>query len=325
MSKLLDLANLRNFLKTQVKDGVSESLLEQSKARVAPNRHGDLPAWLKLLSALPDVAAEQTVLGEAVVGVGKAGELDDGDAQAVRGALEGLRPWRKGPFDVFGTPIDSEWRSNLKWDRLAEHIDFEKKRVLDVGAGNGYHCFRAAGAGARMALGIDPTLLYVAQFTAIKRFLPKLPVALLPLALEELPAALTNFDIVLSMGVLYHRRSPLDHLMHLKRHLKLGGQVVVETIVVDGPEGFALVPSERYAAMPNVWFIPAAETVCQWLLRAGFKRPSIVDISPTTEDEQRTTEWMPSKSLKDFLDPSDPSKTLEGYPAPKRAVVIASR
>lgn len=324
MPSLLELAHLRNFLKTQVKDGISESLLEQSQTRVAPNRHGDLPGWLKLIGALPDVSAEHIGLGGSAVTVGEGGALEDGQ-QALKDALEGLRPWRKGPFNVFGTEIDAEWRSDMKWDRLAEHLDFEKKRVLDVGAGNGYHCFRAAGAGARMALGIDPTLLYVAQFTAIKRFLPKLPVALLPLALEELPAALTNFDIVLSMGVLYHRRSPLDHLMHLKRHLKVGGQVVIETIVMDGPPGFSLVPDDRYASMPNVWFIPAAETVCQWLTRVGFKRPSVVNITPTTEQEQRTTEWMPSKSFKDFLDPSDPAKTLEGYPSPKRAVIIASR
>jgi tRNA (mo5U34)-methyltransferase len=30
-------------------------------------------------------------------------------------------------------------------------------------------------------------------------------------------------------------------------------------------------------------------------------------------------------SLKDFLDPNDTSKTIEGYPAPKRGLFIATK
>ena len=57
--------------------------------------------------------------------------------------------------------------------------------------------------------------------------------------------------------------------------------------------------------------------------RVGFKNIKVVDVAPTTIEEQRATEWMDSQSLVDFLDPNDHSKTIEGYPAPLRAVVIA--
>jgi tRNA (mo5U34)-methyltransferase len=49
----------------------------------------------------------------------------------------------------------------------------------------------------------------------------------------------------------------------------------------------------------------------------------MVDISTTSIEEQRSTEWMKFESLKDFLDPEDPSKTVEGHPAPIRAVFVA--
>ena len=57
----------------------------------------------------------------------------------------------------------------------------------------------------------------------------------------------------------------------------------------------------------------------------GFAQVRCVDINITTNDEQRTTEWMTYHSLDDFLDTEDPSKTAEGYPRPKRAVLIAKK
>ncbi len=51
----------------------------------------------------------------------------------------------------------------------------------------------------------------------------------------------------------------------------------------------------------------------------------IADVCVTTTEEQRRTEWMVTESLADFLDPNDRSKTVEGYPAPQRAVLIARK
>jgi tRNA (mo5U34)-methyltransferase len=49
----------------------------------------------------------------------------------------------------------------------------------------------------------------------------------------------------------------------------------------------------------------------------------MVDINTTSIDEQRATDWMTFESLEDFLDPEDHSKTIEGHPAPLRAVFLA--
>lgn len=325
MKSVFDLSKTESLLRKHIKESVATDLRQRSEARLQPQAHGDLQAWAKAIAAMPKLETKDYDLSLDIPRIGKAADLDKEKLAALEAGFRALMPWRKGPFNLFGMEIDAEWRSDKKFNRLAQHVEFEKARVLDVGAGDGYYCLRAAGAGARLALGVDPTTLYVAQFAAISRFIPDVPAVVLPLGLQDLSNNLTNFDLVLSMGVLYHRRSPLDHLMRLKRHLKPGGQVVIETLVVEGKEGYSLVPEDRYAQMGNVWFIPSADTVKRWLQRSGFKSPKVVDISLTTPDEQRTTGWMQAKSLSDFLDPADATKTVEGYPAPRRAIIIAKR
>jgi len=125
------------------------------------------------------------------------------------------------------------------------------------------------------------------------------------------------------MGLLYHRRAPLDHLLQLKSFLKPNGELVLETLVIDGPEGEVLSPRGRYAKMPNVWFIPTIPTLEVWLERMGFENIRVVDVTKTTSEEQRVTSWMSFESLTDFLDPKNQNLTTEGYPAPKRAVILA--
>ena len=84
-----------------------------------------------------------------------------------------------------------------------------------------------------------------------------------------------------------------------------------------------LVPGDRYAQMRNVYFIPSAEALKCWLEKCGFVDVKIADMCVTSLDEQRRTDWMTSESLAEFLDPNDRSKTIEGYPAPLRAVLTA--
>jgi tRNA (mo5U34)-methyltransferase len=74
-----------------------------------------------------------------------------------------------------------------------------------------------------------------------------------------------------------------------------------------------------------VWFLPSNDALIQWLTRVGFVDIKKVDGSITSVEEQRATEWMTNHSLADFLDPNDPSLTVEGYPAPKRTVFIATK
>ncbi|EKG30793.1 tRNA 5-methoxyuridine(34)/uridine 5-oxyacetic acid(34) synthase CmoB [Pseudomonas avellanae] len=284
--------------------------------------HGDLQRWQSALDALPDLQPETVDLtGSFTLET----ECDGETRTVLRKALLGLSPWRKGPFNVFGVHIDTEWRSDWKWSRVSPHLDLKGKRVLDVGCGNGYYQWRMLGAGADSVIGVDPNWLFFCQFQAMQRYLPDLPAWHLPFALEDLPANLEGFDTVFSMGVLYHRKSPIDHLLALKDCLVKGGELVMETLVIPGDVHQVLVPEDRYAQMRNVWFLPSVPALELWMRRAGFTDVRCVDVSHTTVEEQRSTDWMRFQSLGDYLDPSDHSKTVEGLPAPMRAVIVGRK
>ena len=237
--------------------------------------------------------------------------------------LKRYKPWRKGPWRVHGIDIDCEWRSDWKWDRLKHEIDdLHGLRALDVGCGNGYHLFRMLDAGATLAIGIDPTRLFLYQFTLLKTLSGETRAHLLPLRSEHLPP-MSCFEMVFSMGVLHHRRSPMDHLQELRGFLRPGGQLILETLVIDGGETDVLVPPGPYASMSNIWFLPSAHALTRWLSRLNFRDIRIIDITVTSVEEQRCTEWMDFHSLPDFLDPADPTRTVEGLPAPTRAILTA--
>jgi tRNA (mo5U34)-methyltransferase len=283
-----------------------------------------MPEWEETLRRLPEIDPLDIELATEV-SIGDASLMDKGRRLALQATLMGLHPWRKGPYNLFGLPVNTEWRSDWKWDRVAPHLDsLENRLILDVGCGNGYHCWRMLGAGARRVIGIDPSAKFVFQFQAIKNFAGAgLPIDVLPLGIEHMPTQLAAFDTVFSMGILYHRRSPMDHLRELKELLRPGGQLVLETLVIEGPQGMTLVPEGRYAKMPNVWYLPTVDTLLSWMRKNGLKNPRLVDLSTTSIEEQRSTDWMTFESLQDFLDPNDHSKTVEGHPAPIRAVILA--
>ncbi len=287
--------------------------------RLATHRQGDFPRWFDTYRRLPDVAVDSVTFDARAITV--AGTPEPAARHRLRELLLGFHPWRKGPFDLFGVLIDSEWQSWMKWQRLEDHLpDLRGKRVLDIGCGNGYYLMRMAVRRPAVLLGADPGLMQMMQFWAVERY-ARSGACVLPLAMEQLPETMPVFDLVLSMGVFYHRKDPLGHVLGLKKYLAPGGCVVLETLVVAGDETTCLVPPGRYAQMRNVWFLPSVAWLNNLLRRAGFREVACLDESVTTVAEQRQTEWMRFHSLPQFLR-TDGSATVEGLPPPRRAIFL---
>jgi tRNA (mo5U34)-methyltransferase len=302
-------------------DAWIESVCGRAMEKLAQHPHGDLPRWRRALDALPATGPWASLDGPVPRLGGPAP-----DRESLERRLMELHPWRKGPIELGGVTIDTEWRSDWKWQRVAPHIDLAGHRVLDIGSGNGYFGLRMLGAGARVVLGIDPTLVFVMQWLAFRHFGGDLPSYVLPLAVEELPTGRAELDTVFSMGVLYHRKDPQEHLLRIFDLLRKGGHVVLETLVLPpGREKDLLEPPGRYARMRNVWSIPGTDLLLRWVKAAGFSSPRVVDVTPTTTKEQRSTGWMTFESLDKALDPDDSNLTVEGLPAPIRAVLIAGK
>ena len=321
---MIDYSDLLAYLPQSPLQAWAENLPQQIADGLCEKRYGDLSTWKTALAQLPKIKSTHTDFLEKVE-IGASDDCDEGSRMQLRTVLEDLIPWRKGPYWIHGIHLDTEWRSDWKWDRVIPHLAPLKNRlILDVGCGNGYHCWRMLGQGAQRVIGIDPSPRFVVQFHMIKQLAgSNYPIDVLPVGIEELPPKLQTFDTVFSMGVFYHRKSPMDHLRELKEALRPGGQLVLETLVIDGELGEVLVPEDRYAKMNNVWFLPSCETMLSWLRKMGFSNPRVVDVCKTTTEEQRSTHWMKFHSLPEFLHPDNPELTAEGHPAPIRAVFVA--
>lgn len=295
-----------------------------------PEGNGNLPRWIAAYEKISKFAGNQAFdLNKSAITVAQNSLLSSSEKLEIETALKEFHPWRKGPFSIHDIYIDTEWHSDWKWDRISPHLSSLKgKTVLDIGCGSGYHLWRMAAEEAELLVGVDPGLLFMYQFMVLKHFIgEQVPAYFIPLTLEQLPVSRKGgaFDTVFSMGVLYHRRSPIDHIYELKNQMLPGGELVLETLVI--PEGYGqlLLPEDRYAQMRNVWFLPSVKELERWLKRCGLINVRCVDEDQTTIEEQRSTEWMTWNSLDSFLDPEDHSKTIEGYPAPLRATFIANK
>ncbi len=287
---------------------------------------GNARRLLPLIDRLPPLAEVVIGLDADTIRIGDGAVLDSQQREELREILMEFRHWRKGPFSIFGVEIDSEWRSDLKWNRIKDHIaPLAGRRILDVGSSCGYYLLRMAASQPRLALGLEPYAPFYCQYLLLQRLIREPSVHCWPLKLEELPAMSGCFDSVFHMGVLSHQRAPIDALKQLGGLLRQGGELVLETLIVEGEGEWAFCPPKRYAKMHNVFFLPTVACLQGWLERAGFENVRCIDQTWTSSEEQRQTEWIKSESLDAFLDPDDPRKTAEGHPAPLRAVLLADR
>ena len=296
------------------------------KQRLLELKHGDMPRWQKALQAFlsqsGDVETTRACINQPIVTV----QQHLPPTPDTYRQLHALSPWRKGPFQIANIHINSEWRSDMKWCRIAPFLpSLQGKTVLDIGSGNGYYALRMLGIGARHVLGVDPSLLLLYQFAAIKH--KALPAWIVPTTFEYIRAHLPRFDCLFSMGVLYHRPDWIEHLHHMHQQLSPSGHVVLETIVL--PQKYSVesiypAPNNRYAQMNNVWSIHKADVIIQALKQQGFS--DIIALPPyrTTPAEQRQTAWMRFHSLPQFIDETQ-CRTIEGYPAPIRQCFIAQK
>ena len=254
-----------------------------------------------------------------VVKIGRPEELSGSDAEKVHKAMRDFMPWRKGPFEVFGIEIDAEWRSERKWNRvLPELPDLQGKTVADIGCNNGYYMFRMVHHDPKLVIGFEPYLQHYFTFKTLNGFAGCEKLACELLGVEHIGLFKKSFDVIFLMGILYHRSSPVDVLREIRTAMKPGGVLIVESQGIPGEEPWAFFPEHRYAKVPGTYFVPTGPCLANWLSRAGFCEVSMFFSHPMSSLEQRRTEWMVFESYADFIDSTDPSLTVEGYPAPIR-------
>lgn len=290
--------------------------------------------WLKwkniipMRDALEDIKQIDTtnlnISYEDWLTIGEKSDITNKEYELLTNSAKALIPWRKGPFSLCGLKIDSEWQSNLKYNLLEKYFNLENKIVADVGCNNGYYMFRMLKEKPKRIVGFDPSAIFKTQFDFVNHFV-KSDINYELLGVEHIEYYEHKFDMIFMLGVLYHRSDPIASLKSLNRALNKDGEIIVDSFMIDGEEEVALCPESRYAMIPNIYFIPTINCFKNWLKRAGFTDIELLEITTTDDKEQRVTPWTFGMSLDDFRDPNDPTKTIEGYPAPKRAYFKAKK
>jgi len=260
------------------------------------------------------------------VTIGRKNDISQKDHNLAKEVLRGFMPWRKGPFRIFDIDIDAEWRSERKWDRIQPELpDLKDKIIADIGCNNGYYMFRMVPHQPKFVLGFEPYVHHYYTFRTLNSFARQDNLAIELLGIEHLPLFPDCFDVLFCLGILYHRQSPIDSLRDIYTALKPGGCVIIESQAISGEESMALFPEKTYAKVPGTWFVPTASCLQNWLTRCGFSNVQQFCMHPMSNREQRKTDWMTFESYDDFIDPADPTQTVEGYPAPWRVFFKAAK
>ena len=300
-------------------------LRAEKEKLLASDKKGVL-VYRKLLESVGHLRAGHLDFAGDVVRIGKAEELESGELAKVEKVLRSLMPWRKGPFSIFDIDVEAEWRSNRKWRRVLPALpDLEGKIIADIGASNGYYMFRMAQHNPALVLGFEPYLHHYFTFQLLNGFAGTDNLRMEPLGVEQISLFEKSFDIIFLMGIIYHRSSPVDMLRVLKKAMKPGSTLIVESQAIPGKESVALFPEKRYAKVPGTYFVPTSTCLRNWLTRVGFQEVKIFFEHGMNSSEQRRTDWMTFESYSDFIDPDNPELTVEGYPAPIRVYLKARK
>ena len=298
-----------------------EDLLELKKERDLWWERESAKRFKDPITKLPQLEKTTSDFSSSWVSIKSEVELLPEIKNEIEKRARALIPWKKGPFSLFDLEIDAEWRSDLKWDRLKDHLpDLKDKVIMDIGCNNGYFMFRMAEQNPKLVLGIDPVLQIGAQFKLINHFAKQENLHFELFGVEHLNLFKGMYDLIFHMGIIYHHRHPIQQLIDIREALKPGGQAIIETIGIPGEESIALFPEDRYARMGNVWFVPTLSCFVNWAKKAKFIDIEVIADTNLEHEEQRLTQWCPppNQSLVHSLDPDNPSKTVEGHPAPRR-------
>lgn len=270
--------------------------------------------------------SSKLVFNEDEVSIGDSSEFNREEHKTFKECLELFIPWKKGPFDLFGNRVDSEWRSDWKWERIKKHCpNLEGKVIADIGCNNGYYMFRMLSENPKFVLGFEPFLKHVMLFNFLQSYVQRHELRMEPLGIEHCDFFEKTFDLIFCLGILYHHTDPVSLLRKMKESLKPGGHIIIDCQGIDDQRPISLCPPSSYAGAKGMWALPSESCLLNWIHRSGFRKMECFYKAPLSLEEQRSTEWAPIKSLKDFMSPSNPEQTVEGFPRPWRFYVKAQR
>ncbi|ULB45330.1 tRNA 5-methoxyuridine(34)/uridine 5-oxyacetic acid(34) synthase CmoB [Limnospira fusiformis KN01] len=301
--------------------------IQQQRQWAYPRLFDDkIKRYREAVEAVEDIQTQWFDFSGSVVKIGRLGELSPDQQQRFEATLKTFCPWKKGPFELFGTLIDAEWRSHLKWERITPHIQpLTQRKVADIGCHNGYYMFRMADQQPDCVIGFEPYAKHFWNFQLMQNLVRQENLHFELLGVEHIDYYPQFFDTIFCLGILYHHTDPIGLLRKMRQALAPKGEIIIDCQGIPGEKAIALTPRQRYANAKGIWFLPTQSCLETWMIRAGFTKVRCIFASPLSVEEQRRTPWANIDSLQEFLNPENPQETMEGYPAPWRYYAIAQR
>lgn len=315
-----------DYLEKYNDDLESETILAIRQERQTQLFEAKTKRYYQAVQAVRDIESNKFDFSGSVIKVGEADELSFEQQQRFNHSLKAFCPWKKGPFELFGTLIDAEWRSDWKWERILPQIQsLTDRKVADIGCHNGYFMFRMAHQKPACVIGFEPYAKHLWNFQLVQNIVRQEMLHFELLGVEHIDLYPDFFDTIFCLGILYHHTDPVGLLRKLHKSLKKTGEIIIDCQGIPGDLPVALTPEKRYAQARGIWFLPTQSCLKNWINRAGFNNVNCFFAEPLSTEEQRRTTWADIDSLSEFLDQTNSSLTIEGYPAPWRYYVIAHK
>lgn len=165
--------------------------------------------------------------------------------------------------------------NKIKWDRINKMVDFNNKKVLDLGCSDGYFSFKSIDAGALLVNGIDLDALRIEKADFVKSLFEYKNLNFSVRDVYNIDLEKEKYDIILCLGLL-HRIPDMNKLLEKISNTNL---LVIETKIYDTQEpickwGGGQSKSNKYN---NLYDIPSFNYLKQILEPYGFNIKTDID------------------------------------------------
>lgn len=166
--------------------------------------------------------------------------------------------------------IQSEAQLQERWNVIRPALgDLRDKRVLDVGAAEGWFTARCKEAGADV-VAVEPVRAF-----AVPNVLRIMQPFDSPAFWDDVLGLPGAFDFVLMLRVLYHMKIPQLALARAASLLREGGVLILENWFEDPSRG--TLELEYFEDNPDGWrFVPTAPALRAMLRQYGFDKPEVL-------------------------------------------------
>jgi tRNA (mo5U34)-methyltransferase len=201
-----------------------------------------------------------------------------------------------------GLVTPGRWPPSPLIRKALDQVDFRGKKVLDIGCWDGLWSFEAERRGASEVYATDLAAHRPwnesQTFPLARRILGSRAHYEPDLSVYDVGRlGVTDFDVVLFLGVYYHLKDPLLALARLRQVMRPGAVLVVEGEVLGDDSGSyaRFFYHQHHGGDQSNWWVPTVSCLREWVECSFFSIETVYDVSRDALSDSR------AEALKKFL------------------------